>query len=123
MVMPYELTVEQRPGYVHAKATGERTPENARRFLKEAYAACVNAGQSDLLLEMQFEGPRLSETSIFDVLSERIPDALKLRRIAYVDGARDASQAYFAETVAMNRGVNVRYFPSVAEAAGWLGQR
>ena len=121
--MPYQLTVEQRPTYLHARATGERTPENARRFLKEAYAACVGAGQSDLLLEMQFEGPRLSETSIFDVLSERIPDGLKLRRIAYVDGARDASQAYFAETVAMNRGVNVRYFASVAEAATWLGQR
>jgi len=118
--MTYQLTVEQRPTYVHAKAVGERTAENALRFLKDAYVACVNAGQSSLLLEMQLEGPRLSESSIFEVLSDRIADGLKLRKIAYVDSARDVSQAYFAETVAMNRGVNVRFFPSVAQAAAWL---
>jgi hypothetical protein len=48
---------------------------------------------------------------------------MKLEKIAYVDGSRDLSQAYFAETVAMNRGVNVRLFPDVAAAASWLTQR
>jgi hypothetical protein len=120
--MSYQLTIVERPQYVHAKATGERTPENALRFLKDAYAACVNSGRSSVLLEMQFDGPSLSDTSIFDVISDRVPDGLKLRRIAYVDGNREPAGAYFAETVAMNRGVNVRLFPSVALADGWLTQ-
>src|SRR5262245_2939732 len=118
--MSYELTVQQRPGYVHAAATGERTPQNILRFLKEAYVACVNSGCPSLLLEMRFVGPRLSETSIFEVISDRVADGLKLRKIAYVDNAPELSAAFFAETVAMNRGVNVRLFPDVEAAEGWL---
>jgi len=120
--MSYQLLVAQRPNYVHAKAMGERTPDNALRFLKDAYFACVSAGQLSLLLEMQLSGPSLSATSIFDVLADRVPDGLKLKKIAYVDGSRELGQSYFAETVAMNRGVNVRLFPSVAQAEGWLSE-
>jgi hypothetical protein len=121
--MAYKLTVEQHPGYVHARVEGERTPENARRFLKESYVACVNSGSSALLLEMNLSGEPLSTTNIFDVIADRAPDGMKLDRIAYVDSTRDLTEAYFAETVAMNRGVNVRLFPNVAAAAGWLTQR
>ena len=122
--MTYQLTVEQRPTYVHAKAVGERTAENALRFLKDAYVACVNAGQSSLLLEMQLEGPRLSESSIFEVLSDRIADGLKLRKIAYVEGSvDDPAMPAFAVTVAVNRGVNMRLFPNVAFAASWLSEQ
>jgi len=121
--MSYQMTVEQRPNYVHAKAVGERSADNALRFLREAYQACINAGRSDLLLEMDFSGPSLSPSSIFEVISDRAPDGLKLRRIAYVDTSRDLSQAYFAETVAMNRGVNVRLFADVASATAWLSEQ
>lgn len=120
--MSYQLTIVERPKYVHAKATGERTAENALRFLKDAYAACVNSGRTSLLVEMQFFGPSLGDTSIFDVISDRVADGLKLRKIAYVDGNPEPAGAYFAETVAMNRGVNVRLFPTVALAEGWLAQ-
>jgi len=120
--MSYQLTIEQRPGYVHTKAVGERTPENALRFLRDSYNACVNSGRTALLLEMQLSGPPLSTTSIFDVISDRVADGLKLRKIAYVDGAPQLEQAYFAETVAMNRGVNVRLFLDVTAAASWLAQ-
>jgi hypothetical protein len=71
---------------------------------------------------MNFSGPALSAANIFDVLADRIPDGLKLTKIAYVDGASGLGQAYFAETVAMNRGVNVRLFKDVAAAAGWLAE-
>jgi hypothetical protein len=120
--MEYRLTVQQRPGYVHATAVGERTPENARRFLKEAYEACVQAGRPSVLLEMNLAGPSLSMTSIFEVISDRVADGLKLQKIAYVDSAPQLSSAFFAETVAINRGVNVRLFKSVAEAERWLAQ-
>jgi hypothetical protein len=120
--MSYLLTVEVLPGFVHAKVSGERTPENALRFLKEAYAACVNADRASLLVEMHLSGQRMSSASIFDVISDRVPDGLKLKKIAYVDGSPDLDGAFFAETVAMNRGVNVRLFKSVAEATAWLSE-
>jgi hypothetical protein len=118
--MAYQLTIEERPDYVYAKATGERTPANALRFLEEAYAACVKSGRSDLLLDMQFTGPSLNTTSIYQVISQRVPDGRNLRKIAYVDTDVDPGMPVFAETVAVNRGVNVRLFPNLAAAENWL---
>jgi hypothetical protein len=120
--MAYQLTIEERPSYVHATAVGERTPANALRFLEEAYTACVKSGRSDLLLDMQFTGPSLNTTSIYQVISQRVPDGRNLRKIAYVDSSTDfdPGMPVFAETVAVNRGVNVRLFQSVELAKEWL---
>jgi hypothetical protein len=119
----YQVTIEERPGYLHAKVVGERTGANALRFLQRAYAACVKSGHSCVLLEVHFSGPSLSTTAIFNVISDRVPDARKLRKIAYVaTGLNDPTLPYFAETVAVNRGVNVRLFPNVDAAEQWLAE-
>jgi len=119
--MPYQLTIEERPTYVYAKATGERTPANALRFLEEAYGACVKSGRQALLLDMQLAGPILNTTSVYQVISQRVPDGRNLRKIAYVDSSTgESDMPHFAETVAVNRGVNVRLFPSLAAAEKWL---
>ena len=121
--MSYQLTIEQHLTHVHAKVVGERTPENARRFLHDAYAACVNAGHTALLLDLYLSGPRLTTTNVFDVISAWVPDALQLRKIAYVESSwDDATMPAFAVTVAINRGVNMRHFPDVAFAASWLSE-
>ena len=117
--MSYDLYLEEHPHYLHARATGERTLPNAMRFLMDAYAACIKRNQRNLLVEMGFEGPSLGAFEIFNVISERSADGSKLRRIAYVEGL-PAEKAEFAETVAVNRGVNVRLFREVSEAASWL---
>ena len=122
----YQLTLEERPGYLRAKVVGERTRENALRFLEEAYSACVMSGHSALLLEMGFSGPSLDTMSVLEVISQRAPDGMKLRKIAYVEpSAADADPAmpYFAEQAAINRGVNVRLFQSVDAAAAWLSDK
>ena len=120
--MEYRLTIVERPGYVHARVTGPNTPENALRFLQESYEACVARGRSALLLEMDLSGPSLDTSSIFRIVAERTTDALKLRKIAYVEKSRekDEGKVHFAETVAVNRGVNVKLFRDVAEAERWL---
>jgi len=121
--MSYQLTVEQRQTYVHTKVVGERTPENVLRFLRDSYTACVNCGRSAVLLEMHLSGPSLTTTSVFEVISSWIADALKLRKIAYVEGSvDDATIPAFVENVAVNRGVNVRLFRDVVSAAGWLSE-
>ena len=119
--MSYQLTIEERPTYVYARADGELTPTNALRFLEEAYAACVRTGRSLLLLDMQLHGPDLNTTNVYEVISQRVADGSRLRKIAYVPLQRDdRSMAYFAETVAVNRGVNVHLFETVAAAERWL---
>ena len=120
MPNPYQLAIEIHDSYVHATATGEHKAENALRFLKEAYEACLENGKDSVLLEMRLEGPTMGAGNIFSVVQQRSEPGRELRRVAYVDGGRDPEKAKFAETVARNRGVNVRLFASVAEAKKWL---
>jgi hypothetical protein len=117
----YELKVEVRPDYLHATAAGDRTADNVFRFLRESYAACVESEKSRLLLEMRLTGSRLGTLGIYRVISDRSADGARLRRIAYVEDPLDnVEEARFAETVAVNRAVNVRLFTDVSEAARWL---
>jgi len=120
--MTYRLTIIEKPGYLHATATGEHTAANARRFLTEAHEACMKRGHDAVLLEVNFSGPSLPAHSIFDVISSQSAAAQRLRRIAYVETGqeRDPEQMKFAETVARNRGVNVRLFRDLAGAEAWL---
>jgi stage II sporulation SpoAA-like protein len=121
MSMPYHLTIQEHPAYLHATVTGTHSPENAMRFLKEVHEACMTAGKTAALLEMNLAGPSLDATSIFRVISERSGEASKLKKIAYVDASsRDPEKMRFAETVAVNRGVNVRLFQDLAKAKEWM---
>ena len=119
-VPDYQLTIEEGPSYLHARVVGLRNPENALRFLEEAYRACVKGGHAAVLLEMNLSGPSLDPGSIFQVISQRSGDATSLRRIAYVDAAGNPERPKFAETVAANRGVNVRLFGDLDAAKAWL---
>ena len=121
MSTEYRATLTQTAKYLHARVEGPRTPENARRFLKEVHDACVERGCNAVLLEMSFTGPSLDTGSIFRVISQSSPEGSRLRRIAYVEASiADPSKAKFAESVAFNRGVNVRLFNDVGSAARWL---
>ncbi len=120
-MVPYQVTIEQCPTYLHAKVVGPRTPENAIRYLEEVYAACLRTGLTQVLLEMAFSGPSLGASGILKVISEKSADGSKLRKVAYVEASPDGpGRARFAETAAINRAVNVRLFGSVDEAARWL---
>ena len=117
----YEFIVEERPGYVHAIARGERTAENTLRALQDVGAACRRLDRGEVLLEMALSGPSLDMTSILKVISERSQAGTRLRKIAYFERSPDKpGRAGFAETVAINRGVNVRLFNERDAAIRWL---
>ena len=120
--MSYELRVIETPSYLHAIAAGAHTAGNARQFLIDAYEACVRLNHSAVLLEMNFVGPSMSTLSLFGVVAERAAQGRQLRKVAYVDASseRTLEQKMFAETVARNRGVNVCFFRSLAEAQEWM---
>ena len=122
MPASYRIDLHPHPKYLHASVTGTHTPKNVARFLREVREACVHHGLTSVLIEVNFTGPSLATGSIYDVVAREAPQAkMLLRRIAYVDASpRDPEKKKFAETVALNRGVNVRLFPTVAEAARWL---
>lgn len=118
---PYRLIIQEQPVYLHATVTGTHNAVNALRFLTESFTECLKVGQTALLLEFNLSGPSLDSSSIFDVVSQRTAMAAKLRKIAYYDNSeRDPEKVKFAETVARNRGVNVRLFRDLNEAKRWL---
>ena len=119
--MTYSLTVAEHPTYLHTTVTGESTAENALRFLRESHEACMARGISSVLLEMNLQGSSIDTGSIYSVISQRSDTGKQLRKIAYVDtSSHGMAKARFAETVAVNRGVNVRLFKTVPDAKRWL---
>ena len=120
---PFRVTLMEESGYLHARAEGPRTPENVLKYLGEVHAACVKDGHTAVLLEMNLEGPSLDAGDIYRVISRGSAEAQGLQRIAYVEASvENPDKARFAETVALNRGVNVRLFADVESAWRWLTQ-
>jgi hypothetical protein len=72
-------------------------------------------------IEERLEGPRLGTFPVYKVASEGSERARGvLRAIAYVDVHADGNLMDFAETVAVNRGLPISVFPTVAKAREWL---
>lgn len=121
--IPYSFTLDVQPTYLWARGFGDRTPQNMLRFFKDVYESCAEQGIWSVLLEISFTGPSMGTTNVFEVVSKGSRDGMKLERIAYVEaGLGDVELARFAETVAVNRGVNVRLFRDTAAARAWLSE-
>jgi hypothetical protein len=120
-MMTYALTIDQKDTHLDAIVTGRNSRENVTRYLDDIIRECEARHGRRLLIEERFEGPRLGTVDIFQIVaaaSERF--SLRFEAIAYVDvNARDDSMK-FAEDTAVNRGIPVTVFPSVAEAQKWL---
>jgi hypothetical protein len=119
----YRFAVDRRPGYLHVSVTGENTVANVRRILGDVLRACAEHGCARVLLEEHLTGPNLGTVDVFEIIAEGSRAAVSaLEQLAYVDTnpEHDASQLEFIETVAVNRGVRVRVFATVAEGEAWL---
>jgi hypothetical protein len=119
--MSYKLTITQTPAYLHAIVTGVNTQENVERYLDEIRRECTARSCSRVLIEERLEGPRLGTMDVFQVASEGSHRGRGcFEAIAYVDVNAAGDLMKFAETVAVNRGLPVMVFSSVADAEAWL---
>lgn len=119
--MPYNLRLIQKPAYLHAVVTGENTSENVMGYLKELRRECTARSCFRVLIEERLDGPRLRQMEVYQIVSDTSARTRgRFKAIAFVDLNADGGEMEFAETVAVNRGVPVRVFATVAEAAQWL---
>ena len=119
--MTYKLTIENKADYLHAIVTGQNTLENIKQYLQRIIHECKAADCSRLLIEERLEGPRLNTLDVFEIALEESRRAVGvLSAIAHVDINAEGDLMKFAETVAVNRALPVRTFPTVAEAEEWL---
>lgn len=119
--MPYELSIIQKPAYLHAIVSGLNTKENVEGYLEEVLRESLARGAVSVLIEERLEGPRFGVVDVFDVVSVKSLAARgHFKGIAYVDVYGTDESMKFAETVAVNRGLPVRVFSTVSDAEKWL---
>jgi len=119
--VPYQLTITPQPGYLHAVVTGSNDAHTVARYLDELRRECIARQCYRLLIEERLEGPRLGTFPIYKVVSEGSERARGLMRaIAFVDLNAAGQLMEFAETVAVNRGIPLAVFATVAAARAWL---
>lgn len=121
--MAYTLNIENKGGYLHARVKGDNTVESVGRYLAEIREACATSESPAVVIEERLDGPTIDIFSIYDIIqqaSRNLPPSL--RQIAYVNlnPEDDRDALHFAETVALNRGLNVRMFTTVEDAEKWV---
>jgi hypothetical protein len=119
--MAYTLTLRETPIYLHALVTGENNRESVACYLQDIRRECVARGRRRVLVEERLRGARLSTTDVFAVVMAEASRAVGVfEAIAYVDVNAGGDMMKFAESVALERGIPVRLFGSLAEAEKWL---
>jgi hypothetical protein len=119
--MTYKLTIDQKPTYLHAIVSGQNSRENVTRYLEKILYECTVRSCSRVLIEEHLEGPRLRTLDVFKIASEGSSKSRgRLKAIAYVDVNAEGDSMQFAENVAVNRGLPVAVFSTVADAEKWL---
>ena len=123
--MPYDFRIENRGTHVRVEVRGHRKLETADADNKELWSAvaraCGKAGLARVLTIYRMTGPFLPLV-IFDLANN--PDQIgwtKEHKVALVDGSGAQFEDWkTVETVAANRGFNVRAFEGIGAAEDWL---
>ncbi len=119
--MSYQLKIEQKSGFLHVVVTGENSKENVAAYLAELRGECIARGCFRVLIEERLVGPRLRTLDVFELIFKGSKEALGLyTAIAFVDVNAEGDLMKFAQTAAVNRGIPVSLFSTVAEAENWL---
>ena len=119
--MSYQLTIIEKPTYLHAIVTGSNTMENVLGYLGELQRECQARSCFNVLIEENLTGRRLETWDVYQIAAEGSARTQGLfRAVAYVDVNAGGELMRFAETVANNRGLPLTVFSTVAEAETWL---
>jgi hypothetical protein len=69
-VIPYQISFEQRPEYLHVTVSGESSTATIRRYVREIREACVRLGMSRVLAVVNLNGPSVSMLDLYKVISQ-----------------------------------------------------
>jgi hypothetical protein len=119
--MSYQLTIVEKPTYLHAIVTGPNTMENVLGYLQELQRECRARQCFNVLIEEKLTGRRLETWDVYQIASAGSTRTQGLfKAVAYVDVNAGGELMKFAETVANNRGVPMTVFATVTEGENWL---
>lgn len=120
---PFILTMEKQKDILYVKTEGERTFKTLVTITEQIMEACRENDACLVLVDVRAMGSKLSIWEMFKLVTScfaRVRNRRVLRKAAIVD-REDARPRYkFFETVADNRGYNLRIFEDSDEALSWL---
>jgi len=121
--VPFKLTIEKQQDILHVKVEGERTYKMLVKITEQIVEACHQNDTCRALVDVRAMGGKLTIWETFKLVTScfaKLRDWRVLRKAAIVD-REDARPRYkFLETVADNRGYNLRIFEDTTEALSWL---
>lgn len=121
--MSHRIAIHDDPRFLHVVVTGENSAQTVRAYLIEVISLCTARNAERLLIQENLSGPSLDSVEVFAVLNEAFlirPPTVRCVAVVDVNPLHDPGVMRFVETIGVNRGLNVRAFASVPDAAEWL---
>jgi len=118
--MPEVLEIQVKPDYILVTYTGEFNVAAAERAIDGSLQAGSTHNLSKILIDCRRMTGRLSIMDRYQVAVSGQRMAGKLTRVALVRQEGGSPLDRFTETVARNRGVNLKLFNEIDEAVAWL---
>src|SRR4030042_3858297 len=119
----FKLTMEKQEDILHIKAEGERTFKTLMKITEQIMEACRQNNTCRVVVDVRAMGGKLNTWETFKLVTScfsRVRNWHVLRKAAIVDREDARTRYRFFETVADNRGYNIRVFEDTAEALKWL---
>jgi hypothetical protein len=121
--MDHEIEMVERDGFVTAVFTGVRTPDSLVEAASRTTAFCNQQHISRLLIDVRGMSGALDTLETFEFAGHELPRREAVRRLlrsAILDRPENIERIRFFETVAVNRGLNVKIFADEDKAIEWL---
>jgi hypothetical protein len=119
-VNQYHLTHEHRPEYLYVQIAGDSINyQIARSYWDEILVICERMGTRRLMVDKNIRA-ELSMVDEFRMASDIATSPIRRVKLALCDRHVSQANLNFGETVATNRGLNMRSFRDEVAAEKWL---
>ena len=123
--MDFTLSVQEGPGFLQVAVSGIRAMETVLAATRDVLSVCAKNKVEKVLVDVRGLAGGMEIVDLYEVPAIGFAQLERwdvLRQAAIVDRAERQPSAKFFETVARNRGFNLRVFDDYDAAAEWLSQ-
>jgi len=121
MAIDFQIRIED--DLVFAAASGyDENLEEALDYNRAVLQACIEHDCSRILTDERELEYRLDTVDTFELATQAARAVPSLTKIAIATGPSNQADADFYETVAVNRGLSVKFFPDLDSARAWLNK-
>jgi hypothetical protein len=119
----YTLAIEAKGDYLYVRSRGVRTRATVTAMTMEIFDAALAKALSKVLIDVRELEGRLGVFDSYLIVTE-VFQKLRgkgIQKAAIVDEQASPLHRWFLETVAVNRGFNLRILTDQQKALEWLG--